>query len=156
MTSARIPEGYTSVTPYLVVRDVPAVLAFVKATFHAEITVEPMMRPDGSVMHAEVRIGNARVMMGSPMGDAAPVPAMLYVYIDDADAHYERALAAGGTSLMEPADQAHGDRYGGVQDPEGNQWYMSQHLRDVSQEEYRSQYSAEDGAGAGTGTGTGT
>jgi len=132
MQNARIPHGYTNVTPYLVVPDVGRQLDFLRETFDAEVTVEPLRRPDGTVMHAEARIGNARVMMGESNAEFGPVPAMLYVYVDDADARYARALAAGGTSLVEPADQDHGDRYGGVLDPNGNQWFLAHPLGDVS------------------------
>lgn len=137
MTVQPIPEGYSSVTPYLVVPGVDGVLSFVQTVFDAEITGEPIRRPDGSVMHAEVRIGDARVMMGEPTGDMPPLPAMLYVYVEDTDATYARALAAGGESVMEPADQFYGDRNAGVRGPGGTMWWMGTHVEDVSEEEIR-------------------
>ena len=135
MLDAKIPAGYTNVTPYLVVPDVKGQIDFLRQALDAEVTFEPILRDDGSIMHAEVRVGNALIMMGGSTDVHAPIPAMLYVYVDDADDRYERALDAGGTSLMEPSDQPHGDRYGGVQDQNGNQWYMAQRLREVTTDE---------------------
>jgi PhnB protein len=76
--------------------------------------------------HVEVRIGDSMLMIGGGTGGA--MPAALYVYVEDVDAVYQRALAAGATTLMEPSDEADGDRRGGVQDPFGNQWFLARHI----------------------------
>lgn len=76
-----------------------------------------MARPDGTIVHAEVRIGDSTVMMGEPQGDQKSIPAILYVYVSDTDATYKRALQTGGTSIMEPANQFYGDRNGAVRSP---------------------------------------
>jgi PhnB protein len=131
-----IPEGYHTLTPYLVVTDVPRLIDFLKSAFHAEER-ERMTRPDGSVMHAEVTIGDSILMMGGAQGDRAPMPACLYVYVADIDAAYARALAAGATSLREPTSQFYGDRTGGVEDPLGNQWWIATHVEDVPPDEMR-------------------
>ncbi len=129
-----IPDGYHTVTPYLVVKGVTDLIGFIKEVFDGElIRIEP--RPDGSIQHARVRVGDSPIMMGEPVGDMTPMPATLYVYVDDPDATYERALKAGAISVREPADQFYGDRNAGVQDASGNQWWMAVHKEDVSPEE---------------------
>jgi PhnB protein len=130
-----IPDGYHSVTPYLVVQGTTTLLDFLKQAFDAQEAFPPMRRPDGTIMHAEVRIGDSVVMMGEPMGDMPPMPGSLYLYVHDADAVYQRALQAGATSLMAPTDQFYGDRSAGVKDPVGNRWWIATHKEDVSPEE---------------------
>ena len=130
-----IPDGYHSVTPYLVVPGVAKLLAFLKQAFAAQEIHPPMTRPDGTIMHAEVRVGDSVVMMGEPRDGVTPMPGSLYVYVSDTDAVYKRALQAGATSLTEPADQFYGDRNAGVQDPVGNRWWIATHKEDISPEE---------------------
>jgi PhnB protein len=127
-----IPDGYHAVTPYLVVPGVARLITFLKEAFGAMETHPPMTRPDGTIIHAEVRIRDSLVMMGEPMGDFTAMPASLYLYVDDTDAVYERALQAGATSVIEPADQFYGDRNAGVMDPTGNHWWIATHKEDVS------------------------
>jgi len=145
-----VPEGYGTVTPYLVVPGVAKVIDFVKRAFGAEEIGERMSRPDGGIMHAAVRIGNSRVMMGEPPAGSPAMPATLCVYVPDVDAVYQRAMAAGGTSLREPEDQFYGDRSGGVQDPAGNAWWIATHQEDVSPAELarRARAAAEKRQGA--------
>jgi len=122
------------VTPYLVVEDATKLLGFLKQVFGA--TEKEMMKtPDGRIMHAEVKIGDSVIMMGEPTGRWKAMPAALYVYVQDTDAVYKRALDAGATSLMEPADQFYGDRNAGVQDASGNMWWIATHKEDVAPEE---------------------
>lgn len=129
-----IPDGYHNVTPYLVVPGVARLIDFLKNAFGAQ-EIERMTRPDGSVGHAEVRIGDSVVMMGEPAGEAPAMPATIYLYVEDTDAAYRRALEAGATSVMAPADQFYGDRNAGVKDPCGNQWWIATHVEDVPPEE---------------------
>jgi len=129
-----IPDGYHTVTPYIVINGVAKLIEFVKSSFGAT-EVMRHTRPDGSVMHAEVRIGDSVIMMGEAPAGGKHFPAMLHLYVDDVDATYQRALEAGATSLREPTDQIYGDRSGGVQDEFGNQWWLAKHLEDVSEEE---------------------
>jgi PhnB protein len=129
-----IPEGYHSVTPYLVVPGVARLIEFLKQAF-AAIETERMAGPDGTVMHAEVQIGDSRVMMGEAHGEYHPMPAVLQLYVEDVDAVYERAVRAGGTSLEPPTDQFYGDRRGGVRDPSGNQWWIGTRKEDLSTDE---------------------
>ncbi|MFQ5627378.1 MAG: VOC family protein [bacterium] len=116
-----IPDGYHTVTPYLVVEGVAKLIDFLKQAFGAEKT-DCMKRPDGTVMHAQLKIGNSVVMMGEAQSEWPPMPASLYLYVEDTDAVYKRALEAGATSAMEPANQFYGDRNAGVKDPSGNFW----------------------------------
>jgi uncharacterized glyoxalase superfamily protein PhnB len=137
-----IPEDYHSVTPYLKVRDASGLIDFLRQAFDAEER-DRMERPDGKIMHAEVRIGDSVVMLGDVAEGEAPMPTTLNLYVEDVDATYRRALAAGATSVREPADQFYGDRSGGVQDPFGNQWWISTHVEDVSPEEVRRRAEAQ-------------
>ena len=129
-----IPEGYRTVTPYLVVDGATNVLDFVKQAFGAEEKFR-MDAPDGKIGHAEVQIGDSIVMMGDAGAENPAMPAMIHLYVDDCDATYERALAAGATSEREPTDQFYGDRSAGVRDSAGNLWWIATHVEDVPEEE---------------------
>jgi PhnB protein len=94
-----------------------------------------MNRPDGSVWHAEMRIGDSMLMMGEAGGQWKARPANLYLYVEDVDRTYAQAVAAGGKSLGEPKTQIYGDRSGGGEDPCGNSWWIATHVEDVSPEE---------------------
>lgn len=116
--------GFHTVTPYLIHPDVAGLVAYIGRAFGGVETFRSRGAQGGT--HVELRIGDSMLMVGGKPG-TTPLPAMLHLYVDDADALYRRALAAGGTSLMEPADQADGDRRGGLQDPFGNQWWIATH-----------------------------
>ncbi len=130
------PDPYHSVTPYLAVEGAAKLLDFLTQAFDAN-THECMRRPDGSIHHAEVKIGDSIVMLADAQGRWQPRPSTLYLYVDDTDASYRRALDAGATSLMEPATQFYGDRNAGIQDPSGNYWWIATHVEDVSPEEMK-------------------
>jgi uncharacterized glyoxalase superfamily protein PhnB len=123
-TAPHIPAGYHAVTPYLIVRDVEGLIDFLKNTFDAE-EVMRSSHPDGGIRHAEVRVGDSVVMMGGAADEPSAMPAALYVYVEDVDASYRRALEAGATSLGEPDDKEYGDRNAGVRDRSGNCWWIS-------------------------------
>ena len=129
------PEGYHTVTPYLVVKDVESLITFLKEAFDAEES-ERVPNPDGSTRHAEVRIGDSVVMMGTARG-RPPMPGMLYVYTEDVDTAYSRALKAGGESIAQPENQFYGDRTGGIKDSQGNIWYIATRVENLSEEELR-------------------
>lgn len=134
MRAKPIPEGYHSVTPYLAVEGASRLIDFLKHTFGAEVR-EHIPGENGSVRHAEVMIGNSMVMLGDATCEAGPRPGNLYVYVEDTDATYRRALEAGAESIREPADQFYGDRSAGVKDPFGNHWWIATHIEDVAPEE---------------------
>ena len=131
-----VPEGYHTVTPYLVLPRVAEFIDFVRQAFDAT-EVDRSERSDGTVMHAAVRIGDSNVMIGGSNDEYAPMPAMLYLYVPDVDATYAQALEAGATSLQEPADQFYGDRNGGVRDAWGNSWWIGTHVEDVAPDEMK-------------------
>lgn len=137
MAAKPIPEGYHTVTPYLVVRGADKTIDFLKKAFGAEPSFEPMMRPDGKVMHADLKIGDSHVMISEASEQHPAMPCMVHLYVPDVDALYQRAVAAGGASNMEPTDQFYGDRGAGVKDPSGNHWYIATHKEDVPMAELK-------------------
>jgi uncharacterized glyoxalase superfamily protein PhnB len=122
-----VPSGYHTVTPYLLVPDVEQQLDFLTAAFGAGVTTRHQA-PDGRVNHAEVQIGDSRVMIGRAQAEWPAMPCMLYLYVDDPDVWYAKALGAGATSVREPRDEHYGDRSGGVKDAAGNQWWVARRL----------------------------
>ena len=132
MTS--FPNRYHTVTPYLTVQGADELIDFLRQVFGAEVT-ERITRADNMVAHADVRIGDSIIMLADASSEWKPMPGAIYVYVSDTDVIYQRALQAGGTSLMEPADQFHGDRMSGVRDPFGNVWWIVTHMEDVSSDE---------------------
>ena len=129
-----IPEGYHTVTPYLVVEGAARLIDFMKEAFGAE-EVFRMPGKDGTVGHAEVRIGDSMMMLADAGEEHRARPSMICLYVEDVDATYQRAIAAGATSLSEPANQFYGDRSGGVTEASGMQWWISTHVEDVAPEE---------------------
>ncbi len=131
-----IPEGYHTVTPYLIVNGAGQLLDFVKQVFGAQELFR-FDGPDGTIGHAEIKIGDSIVMLAdaSTSDQGQGMPGVLNVYVDDVDKVYRQALEAGGTSLRDVADQFYGDRTGGVRDPLGNQWWIATHVEDVPPEE---------------------
>lgn len=134
MSVKPIPDGYHSVTPYLVVQGAGKLIDFLKHAFDAEETFR-LAQPDGRIGHAEVRIGDSVIMMADACTEWQPMSGTVHLYVNDTDATYKRALEAGATSLREPADQFYGDRSAGVQDPAGNHWFVATHKEDVAPEE---------------------
>jgi uncharacterized glyoxalase superfamily protein PhnB len=127
-----VPDGYHTLTPYLIVDGADKVISFMKDAFGAKAVFDPMMRPDGKIMHAEFKIGDSVMMIADSSERAKATTSMLHVYVPNVDAVYQKALKAGGTSVMEPADMFYGDRSGGVKDPAGNHWHIGTHVEDVS------------------------
>ena len=117
-------------------------MTFLKQAFDAEER-ERMMAPDGRVSHAEMKIGDSIVMMGEPTGDSKSMPGMIYLYLEDTDAAYKRALDAGATSLRAPSDMFYGDRNAAVTDPVGNQWWIATRVEDVPREEMQRRIKAQ-------------
>lgn len=134
MTITSVKPGFHTVTPYLIVNGAAPMIEFLRDVFGAE---ERLRVPDatGRVMHAELRIGNAVLELSDGSEEFPPMPSSFHVYLEDADAVYARAMAAGATSLEEPVDQPYGDREAGFADSFGNQWWVATHREDVSEEE---------------------
>jgi len=136
-----IPEGYHSITPQLTCRDAARAIDFYKEALGAK-EIMRMADPGGRVMHAELQIGDSRFMIGDefPGMSVAPTPSTLhcsslFVYTEDVDRTFNRALKAGGTADMQPSDMFWGDRYGKFTDPFGHQWGVATHIEDVAPEE---------------------
>jgi PhnB protein len=132
-----IPDGYHTITPYLVVRGADKTVEFLKKAFGAELSFEPMRRPDGKIMHADLKIGDSHVMISEASEQHPPMPCLVHVYVPNVDAVYARAIAAGGTAETQPTDQFYGDRGGSVKDPSGNHWSIATHKEDVAPQELR-------------------
>ncbi|MEW4562811.1 VOC family protein [Bremerella sp. JC770] len=119
------PNGYNSASPYLIVGRADATIEFLKQVFDGR-PLRRIEREDGSVMHAEVQLDDTVIMMGEAMENWPAVSAHVHVYVPDVDATYQKALAAGGTSIMEPAQRSEGDdKRGGVLDPNGISWWIA-------------------------------
>ena len=138
-----VREGYQTVTAALTVRNGADAIEFYKKAFGAE-EIMRVPGPDGkSLMHAEIRVGNSRIMLGDEapaMGCLAPGTlggpgGSLYVYVPDVDAAFKRAVAAGAKALMPVTDMFYGDRFGQVEDPSGHRWGLATHVEDVAPEE---------------------
>jgi len=129
-----IPDGYPRVTPYLVVDGAADCLDFMRDVLGAEERFR-MEGPNGTIGHAETAIGDSVLMVGDANEEHAPQPAMLHVYVEDCDATFQRALAAGATGVREPTDEFYGDRRADVRDRFGNLWSLATHVEDVPQEE---------------------
>lgn len=125
-----IPQGLRTVTPYLHPKGTGRMVEFLKQAFDAE-EVERDESPDGTIMHAKIRIGDSILEMGEAHGEFGPMPTTIHLYVNDTDGFYRRALQAGGTSIVSPADTPYGDRSAAVIDPSGNHWYIATHIRDV-------------------------
>jgi PhnB protein len=129
-----IPDGFHAVTPYLVVKDVGKEIEFLQKAFDAKVRYR-MDMPSGCTSHAEVQIRDSIVMMGMASEQHPAMPVMLYLYVEDCDAAFKKAVAAGGKSMQEPKTMFYGDRSGAVTDESGNQWWVATHVEDVSEEE---------------------
>jgi PhnB protein len=128
------PERYHSITPYLIINNAEHLIEFLKQAFDAE-ELSRMAQPDGGIMHAELRIGDSTLMLADATEQYPPTPAFLYLYVENTDAVYQKALTAGATSIREPTDEFYGDRTAAVKDAFGNQWGIATHVEDVSPEE---------------------
>jgi PhnB protein len=141
-----VPPHLRTVTPRLVVRDAAAAIDFYREAFAAEEIGERFADPDGNVIHAELRIGDAVVMISdeavdpraparSPDSTGQVVTAIMATYWENVDDVWERALAAGAAVIYPLEDQFYGDRAGRLRDPHGQQWMLSQRIEDVSADE---------------------
>src|SRR5688500_10188362 len=137
-----IPDGYHSVTPYLFVRNAARAIEFYKQAFNAREKMR-MPGPGGKIMHAELDLGDSMIMLADefPEMDALSPetvggsPVMIALYVDDVDATFARAIAAGAKQLRAVADQVYGDRSGSLTDPFGHKWNLATHVEDVAPEE---------------------
>jgi PhnB protein len=142
MTVPYKPPGYHSVTPYLALRGARAAIDFYGRAFGAELVMK-LDLPDGTIAHAEIRIGDSILMLAeekAEWGNRSPQslggsPVSMMIYVPDVDAAFDRALAAGAARVRPVEDQFYGDRSGTLADPYGYQWTLATHIEDVSTEE---------------------
>lgn len=131
-----IPDGFHTVTPFLVVDEASKLISFMKKAFNGKMT-STFNYDDGKVMHATVRLGDSEIMIADAMDQFPAGMAKLYIYVDDVDATYKQASSAGGISLREPTDEFYGDRSAGIKDAWGNEWWIATHTEDVGAEEMK-------------------
>ncbi len=137
-----IPEGYHTATPYLIIKGAATALEFYKTAFGATEMLR-MPKPDGRIGHAEIKIGDSIIMLADEhpeIGARSPEsyggsPVTIMLYVEDVDAVFNRAVAAGAKVERPVANQFYGDRTGGIIDPFGHKWYLATHVEDVSTEE---------------------
>jgi uncharacterized glyoxalase superfamily protein PhnB len=157
MTQA-IPEGYSTVTVYLILKGTDKALEFYAKAFGAKETVR-LPSPDGKgVMHAEMKLGNSVIMLGEEMPEAGAVSPQslggsgvgVHLYVEDVDAAFAKAVEAGCTAKMPPADMFWGDRFAKLEDPFGHQWSLATHTEDLSEEEMMKRMAEQMGQGGGS------
>jgi PhnB protein len=145
-----IPEGYHSVTPYLIVSGASDAIAFYKKALGAQ-EVMRLADPGGKVHHAEIKIGDSRIMLADEHPEIQALspktvggsPVSIHLYVEDVDAAVERAVAAGAKLVRPVADQFYGDRVGGIEDPFGYRWFIATHKEDVTTDEIRRRAAAQ-------------
>jgi PhnB protein len=140
-----IPEGYHTVTPYLIVEDGDALIRFAQAAFDATLAGRSDT-PDGRLMHADLKVGDSHIMLGESNDEWGPTRSLIHLYVPDVDAVFTRAIEAGARSIRDPETMFYGDRTGGVEDPSGTQWWIATRVEVVSPEEIerRQRESAEE------------
>ena len=134
-----IPDGFHTATPYLIVKGATRAIEFYKQALGATELMRASA-PDGTVRHAEIRIGDSPIMLCDETAEfpdwlsptsRGGTPVHIYLYVEDADGLFARALAAGAKQLMPMTDKPYGDRSGGITDPFGHVWYIATHIKDV-------------------------
>ena len=154
MSVKHIPEGYHSVTPYLIVRGGAAAIEFYNKAFGA-VELFRFPTPDGKIGHAEIKIGDSPIMLADeypPMGYNSPQtvggsPVSLMIYVEDVDTVFNRAVEVGATVKEAVADKFYGDRNGTVVDPFGHIWHIATHKEDLSMEEMEQRAKSAHGGG---------
>lgn len=123
MSTKKIPEGYHTITPYLILNNASQFIKFMTEVFGAEVTYKAM-RDEKTIMHAELKIGDSKIMFADATEQWKTQPAGLFIYVDEADVIYNKAIHAGAEAVTPMADQSYG-RSGGVKDPFGNTWWIT-------------------------------
>lgn len=138
-----VPEGFHTATPYLIIKDAASAMDFYKKAFGA-VELERIADADGKVRHGEIKIGDSPIMITDESPDfpdwqspqsRGGTPVHLYLYVEDCDAMFNRAIAEGAKELLPMKDQFYGDRSGGLTDPFGHIWYIATRIENVPEEE---------------------
>jgi PhnB protein len=148
-TVRAIPAGHRTVTPYLTIKNAAKALEFYKKAFGATETYK-LMLPDGRLGHAEIRLGDSMIMLSDEFPEydgKAPEtlggsPISIHLYVEDVDAFFKKALAAGAKELKPVMDQFYGDRSGQLEDPFGHLWWVATHKEDIAPEEMQKRVAA--------------
>jgi len=140
-SKSHIPPGFHTAPPYIVVPGIARLLDFLKQAFGA-VEKERMPRPDGSIAHAAVTLGDSIIEMGEAV-EPRSMPMTFHIYIPNVDEMYKNALAAGAKSLSEPKDQFYGERSAGLVDDWGNHWYIATYMEDLTPEELAARAAAQ-------------
>lgn len=133
------PANTQAVVPYLVAADAKQLIDFIVEVFDAK-QKSVSLDSGGKIMNAEYWIDDTLIMISDSRPDVAPAKTMFYLFVPDCDAVYKKAIENGAKSLMEPADQFYGDRTAGIEGPMGNQWWLSTHIEDVTEEEIKRRF----------------
>lgn len=136
---SKIPDGYHTVTPFIAVKNARKLLDFMKEAFNAE-TLAIVPNADGSVGHAETKIGDSIVMMFDSKKGWPHTPSFLRLYVDDCDATHQQAVKSGASSVTEPTDMAWGEKVSRVRDPFGNIWWLMERREEVSPEKLQRRF----------------
>jgi PhnB protein len=136
-----VPKGFTAVTPHLSIKDALAALAFYKKAFGAKV-LGKMLTPEGTLLHADVQIGDAHVFVSEPMMNSAPGSSTIHLYVENADKAWKKAVAAGAKVVMPLDNSFWGDRYGVLSDAFGQKWSISSHIEDVPPAEMKKRMKA--------------
>ena len=147
-----IPEGYHTLTPYLIFSGAGDAIAFYEKALGAE-EIMRLADPSGTVHHAEIRIGDSRIMLADEHPEIQALspktiggsPVSIHLYIADVDAAVQRAVAAGAKLVRPVTDQFYGDRVGGIEDPFGYRWFIATHKEDLTMDEIRRRAAAQSG-----------
>jgi PhnB protein len=142
MTVKPIPDGYHSITPYLMINGATEAIEFYKQAFGAT-EIFRLSHPNGQIGHAEIKIGDSSIMLADPCEQGAfQAPqslggssVALHVYVEDVDARFAQAISAGAKAVKPVFDQFYGDRTGTLQDPFGHIWFIATHKKDITPEE---------------------
>jgi len=132
-----IPDGFRSVTPFIIVENAAGFIDFITAAFDAKVTYVLKLDDSDKIAHARVTIGDSIIMIGEAAGEVRPMSSILYLYVNDVDAAYNKALNANGISIHEPKEEFYGDRSAGIRDAWNNQWWIATHVEDVSEEDVK-------------------
>ncbi|MEL6867875.1 MAG: VOC family protein [Bacteroidota bacterium] len=131
---APIPKGYHTVNPFIITDDLPALVSFLEKAFDATPYAKTVS-PKGAVLNLELRVGDSILMLSSARGGFGPFVMSFYLYVEDVDKAYEKALAAGGQSFFPPTDQFYGNRDCGIVGPRGNYWFIGSRKEELTEEE---------------------
>ncbi|HMJ70456.1 MAG TPA: VOC family protein [Cyclobacteriaceae bacterium] len=129
----KIPEGYTAVTPWIISPNSARVISFMQNAFGAEeIPGSRTLSPEGKIVHVEVKVGDAVVMLFDSAGSWPSTPAFIRLFVDNCESAYQTAIKAGARAVTKPTMLAFGDKVGRVADPFGNLWWLQEHVEDLS------------------------